>query len=231
MTLIRDRSSFSYRSLHGGVTYTFNVVMDASGNITIMNVVGPTASTAPCSTACATNLPEGVLEDMLEARGLVELLLSETEVTFGTLTFTGQTQQTASIPAGLLNNTNYRVAYTDPCGTVIYTENKTLLSFDAVVGVTYGSPTNPIDVQYSVLVHTAQNSPFGGSVTFTVADSGTKDVVFPTEVSTTSYRVLLTPDGFFVPRVINQTTTGFTIQLGHGLLGAETATVGFDVFV
>jgi hypothetical protein len=222
---------FSYCSFSGGISYTFDVVYDSNGLITIQNLQGPIASTAACSTACSTNIPEDVLEDMQDAKGLVELLLSETEVASGTLTFTGQTQQTAAIPAGVLNNTNYRVAYTDPCGTLITTENKTLLTFDAVVGVAYGTLADPIDVEYSVLVSTAQNSSFGGSVTFVVADAGQIVVSFPQAVPTTAYRVLLSPEGFFVPRVINKTLTSFTIELGHGLTGAETATVGFDVFV
>jgi hypothetical protein len=160
----------------------------------------------------------------------LELLLSETEVTSGTLVFTGQTSQTATIPAGLLNNTNYRVVYDPSCPTILTTSNKTLTSFDANAGVSLGTVGSPVNVGWSVLVSTSANSFFSGSATFTVADAGTKTITFPIVVANTSYRVLLSPEGFFVPRVINKTTIGFTIELGHGLTGAETVVVGYDVF-
>jgi len=228
--LVRTRSVFSFQSSAGGVTYTFDVVLDAQGIITIKNVQGPIASTAACSTACSTDIPEDVLEDMQEAKCLVELLMSVTEVASGQLVFTGQTQLTATIPAGVLNNTNYRVVYTDPCGTIITTENKTLVSFDAVVGVSYGTPADPVTVDYSVLVSTAQNSSFGGDVSFDAVTGPTVDVVFPEPVPCTAYRVVLSPDGFYVPRVIDKTVNGFTIELPFTPVGAETFVVGFDVF-
>lgn len=231
MSLVRTNSVFSFRSFAGSVSYTFDVVLDAQGLITVRNLQGPVATTAACSTACSTNIPEDVLDDIQDARGLIELLMSETEVVSGTLTFTGQTQQTVTFLAGLLNNTNYRVVYTSACTTLFITENKTLTGFDAVAGVAVGTVADPVTVDWSVLVSTASNSPFGGEVTFTPADAGEILVTFPVAVPTTAYRVVLFPDGFYVPRVINKTTTGFTIQLGHGLQGAETATVGFDVFV
>lgn len=230
MSLVRSQSVYSFRSFSGGVSYTFDVVVDAQGIVSVRNIRGPVASSVACSTACSTDIPEDVLDDIQDARGLVELIQAETEVASGTLTFTGQTQQSGSIAPGVLNNTSYRVLYTDPNGTLIYTENETLTSFDAVVGVTYGSVANPIDVDYSVLVSTAASSSFAGAVTFTAADSGEIDISFPQDVSTDAYRVLLSPDGFFAPRVIEKTVSGFTIELGHGLQGTETVTVGFDVF-
>jgi len=231
MSLVRTRAVFTYCSFSGGVSYTFDVVYDAQGLITITNIQGPIAGTSACSSACTSSIPEDVLEDMQLAKSLVELLMSVTEVASGTITFTGQTQNPGSIPIGVLNNTNYRVAYTSGCSVVFTTENKTLTSFDCVAGTVVGSIGTPVDVDYSVLVSTAQNSSFGGSVTFTVADAGQIIVTFPSAVPTTGYRVLLSPEGFFVPRVVNKTTTSFTIELGHGLQGAETAVVGFDVFV
>jgi len=232
MSLVRTQTVYSYCSFAGGVSYTFDIVVNAQGLLTVRNIQGPVATTAACSTACSTNIPEDVLDDIQDARGLVELLMSETEVASGTLVFTGQTQLPGIIPGGVLNNTAYRVAYTcAACSVLIITENKTLTSFDAVVGTPLGTIADPVDVDYSVLVTSAASSSFGGSVTFTVADAGQIDVSFPSVVTTTAYRVLLSPDGYYVPRVINKTTAGFTIELGHGLTGLETATVGFDVFV
>jgi hypothetical protein len=86
-------------------------------------------------------------------------------------------------------------------------------------------------VDYVVLVSTQQTSTTGGTVTFTDADGGQKIVTFVAPFSTSDYRVVLSPDGFFTASAINKTTTGFTIKIGYTLGIGDTADVGFDVFV
>jgi len=226
VSLTRVQSEFTYSSASGGLAYLFEVVVDAQGLTSVRNIRTPTGAISSSS-----SLPETVLDDMCAAKDIVELLVNENEVASGTLTFTGQSEQAVAIGAGVLNNADYRVVYTPPDSTLLVTESKTTTGFNAVVGVSYGSVPDPKDVDYSVLVSTAASSSMSGVLTFVVADAGTKTVTFPTAVSTASYRVILTPDGFFVPRVTTQTTLGFTVELGHGLLGAETAVVGYDVFV
>jgi len=68
-------------------------------------------------------------------------------------------------------------------------------------------------------------------LTFQDFDMGQKTVTFATPFTTTNYRVILTPDNFYVARVINKTKTGFTVELGYTLVTGDTAEVGFDVFV
>jgi len=226
VALTRIQSEFTFSSSSGGLSYTFEVVVDAQGLTTVRNIQTPTSS--GCS---SSSLPQSVVTDMCLAQDMVALLVDETEVDSGTLVFTGQTELPVSITPGTLNNTDYRVLYSPPDSTIFYTENKTTTSFDAVVGTAYGSVGDPKSVDYSVLVSTAASSATSGSVTFVAADAGSKEVLFSSAFSTDSYRVLLSPDGFFVPRVVNKTTLGFTIELGHTLVGAQTAVVGFDVFV
>jgi len=225
VTLARVQTVITYSSSGGGEEYLFDIVIDAQGLVTVRNIRGPTGS--PCS----TGLPDIVVDDIQEAKETTLLLVGETEVASGTLIFTGQTEQTATIPPGVLNNTAYRVLYTPPDSTQLRTENKTILDFDAVVGVAYGSVIDPKSVDYSVLVSTAATSSTSGFVTFTAGDASQKAVAFSSAFDTTAYRVLLSPDDFYPVRVINKAKTGFTIEIGIGLQGAETVTVGFDVFV
>jgi hypothetical protein len=225
VTLARVQTLVTYSSSGGGETYYFDVVIDAQGLVSVKNVRGPTG--APC----ATGLPDIVLDDMQEAKGITALLVGETEAASGTLTCVGQTEITEPVVPGTLNNTEYRVLYTPPDAVQFRTEDKTTTSFKAVVGVAYGSGSDPKLVPYSVLVATAQASTTGGTVTFVVADNSQKAIVFATALPTADYRVLLSPNGFFTARAIDKAKTGFTIELGHTLQGAETVTVGYDVFV
>lgn len=223
MALTLKQSEFTYSTSSGGQEYLFDVVVDEQGLVSVRNI--RTASGIECS----PTVPETVLDDIQTAKAIVEQLVSETTVTSGTVVFTGQTYQDVSIAAGVLNNTNYRVVYTTPDGTPIETINKTVTGFRANVGVAYGSPASPKSVDYVVLVSTQQASVTGATVTFTDADAGQKDITFASAFSTSAYRVILSPDGFFTARVINKATTGFTIELGYTLGVGETADVGYDV--
>lgn len=225
MAPARKQSVFTYSTSSGGQEYLYDIVIDQQGLISAKNI------RTESGMECTPEVPDAVLADIRTAIGLVEQLVTETTVTSGTLTFTGQTYQDVSIAAGVLNNTNYRVAYTTPDGTAITTTNKATTGFRADVGVAYGSPASPKTVDYVVLVATQQASTTSGTVTFTDADAGQKDVTFASAFSTDAYHVVLTPDGFFTARVINQATTGFTIELGYTLGAGETADVGYDVFV
>jgi len=171
------------------------------------------------------------MTDIREAMNLVTLLVSEDEAVGGDVTFTGEVSQTVTIAGGLLNDTDYRVAYTSSDGAVLTTENQTLTSFDVVAAEAYGSVLVPKVVSYSVLVKTVSTSSYSGVLTFEAADSGVKSVVFPSAAPTTSYRVILTPVGFFSAYTLTKAKTGFTVQIGHTLGALETVDVGYDVFV
>lgn len=226
MALTSQQTVVTYSSTTGSVVYLFDIVVDAQGNVFVRNIRSPKGLIQDPYTP----IPDSVLNDIEEAKGLTEQGMSETQVDSGTLTFTGQTQQTATIPAGVLNNTSYRVIYTTPDGTILQTTTKTLTSFIAVAPTTYGSVSDPKTVSYVVLVATQQASATGATLTFAAGES-VKAVTFVTAFETDQYRVMLSPDGFFVPRVTNQTKTGFMIQLPFTVPAAETVTVGYDVFV
>ena len=226
MALTRQQVVFTYNSASGGETYTFDIVVDAQGLISAKNILGPRGPISPTDT-----IPSSVLDDINTAKDTVNQVISETVVDTGTVIFTGQTSQAATVAAGVLNNTNYRVVYTTPDGTVLQTTGKTTTGFTAVAPTTYGSVAVPVTVSYEVLVATQQASTLGGTITITDADGGEVAVVFTTAMTSTNYRVVLTPNGFFTTRIINQLTTGFTVQIGYLLGAGESVTVGYDVFV
>jgi len=221
-------SEFTFRSTSGGADYFWEVVQDEQGLIQVRHIRAPTGLIRDT----VTGLPQTVVDDIDESVRLVQALVSETTAASGTLTFTGETFQDAVIAGGVLNNTEYRVIYSSPDNVLFTTTNKTTTGFRAETSTAYGSPSDPKDVDYTVLVATAQASTFSGTVTFTDAETtGQIAVAFGTAFATASYRVHLTPDDFVLARVIDKTTTGFTIELGVTMDTGQTLDVGYDVFV
>lgn len=227
MTLTRLQSRFSFKSVQGSSVYYFDVVVDAQSVVTVTNVQA--SSSFGTRTNCS--LPQSTFADVNDAVALVTDLVAESQVTSGSLIFTGETSQTAVVAPGVLNNTDYRVVYTPPDAIYIATENKSTTGFDAVVAAAYGSLTTPLTVPYVVMVSTFAASSYAGTLTFTVGDAGVIAVVFPVAMASATYRVVLSPEGFFDARVVNQTRNGFSVEIGYTLGIADTAIVGFDVFV
>jgi len=207
--------------------YYFDVVVDAQGLVSVKNIRGPLGLIADAY----TTLPQTVTDDIKVATELVSLIQLETEADSGTVSFTGQTSRPVTIAGGVLNNTNYRVAFTSPDGTVLWAENLTPTGFDATAASAYGTPLVPKVVAYSVLVKTAQTSDLSGVLSIADTDAGVKTVTFTTPLTTTNYRVLLEPLGCFDAHVSVKTKTGFTITLGHVPPVGTSVSVGYDVFV
>jgi hypothetical protein len=227
MASTRQQVVFTFSTASGGETYLYDVVVDAQSLVSVRNMRTPYG----LITDSATSLPDVVVGDMNDAKTLVTQLLAETQVDSGNLVFAGDVTKTATIAADVLNNTNYRVVYTTPDGTPLRTTDKTVTSFIAEAATTYGTAEVPITVGYVVLVAAQGTSPYNGTVTFEQADAGTKEVEFPSAMSTSAYHVILSPDGFFPVRVSARTRASFTLTLGYTLGEGETAVVGFDVFV
>ena len=225
MALSRQQSVFTYASSSGGQSYYFDIVVDGQGLVSARNIRSPQGAVD-----ASTSIPSSVLDDIETAKDLVQQLVSETEVDSGSLVFTGQTSQAATIAAGVLNNTNYRVVYTTPDATVLTTESKTTTGFSAVAPTAYGSVADPKTVGYVVLVATQQASATGGTLTITDADGSTKAVTFAAAFDSDAYRVILSEGDFFKAKVTNQTTTGFTVQLPFTVPTGGSVTVGYDVF-
>ena len=227
MPLQSLQSSFTYRSYAGTETYLFDVVVDGQGQTAVRNIRGPRGLIQDPN----TQIPQSVVDDMVEARTLATQSLSFAEAFSGTVTFTGEAQRTVTVPPGVLNNANYRVVYAPPDPVQFRTESKTANSFVALAGVTYGTGTDPKVVPYSILVATAQTSTFSGTVTFIDTDAGSKFVNLGNALQTTDYRVVVSPNGFFLVQAVDKTRAGFTLRLGFTLPVGGTVTVGYDVFV
>jgi len=225
MTLARQQSLFTYNSSSGGVTYYFDITVDAQGLITVGNIRS-SVGTDDCS-----SIPDTVLDDIQAAKLLVQQLVSETSVDSGILTFTGQTEQPIVFVPGDLNNVEYRVAYTTSDGTILTTEDKTILGCNAVVDSAYGTVAIPKTVNYVILVKTQQAGVTSGTLVFLPADAGVKTVTFSTPMTTEDYHVILSEEGFFVAALTSKNKAGFTVQLGYTVPTGQSASVGYDVFV
>ena len=68
-------------------------------------------------------------------------------------------------------------------------------------------------------------STINGTLTFVAAT--TSSVTFSTALSSTNYRVHLSPSDFVAVRVTSKLTTGFTVEVSSTFTG----TVGYDVFI
>jgi hypothetical protein len=68
-------------------------------------------------------------------------------------------------------------------------------------------------------------SSVNGELTFSAETE--KSITFSTPMTSTNYRVHLSPSDFIAARVTTQTTTGFTVQVNVTFTGS----VRFDVFV
>jgi len=229
MALTRQQSVHTYSSASGSQEYLFDVVVDAQGLVSVRNLRSPFGLIQDTS----TSLPQVVIDDMAAATELVTLLQLESEVDSGNIVFAGVTSVAVVIPGGTLNNTNYRVIYTTPDGTILQTTGKTITGFNAVAASVYGTIAAPVTVGYSVLAKTAQTSDLSGVMTIADTDAGSKAIVFTTPLATVNYRVLLEPRGFFDAHVPTATKlkTGFTIELGHVPPAGQSVDVGYDVFV
>lgn len=227
MALALRQSVHTYSSSSGGVEYLFDVIVDGQGLVSVRNVKSPNGLIQDPY----TSVPQSVVDDMNDAVGAVKTLASESEVASGQVIFNGVTEVDVVLPVGVLNNASYRVVFTPPDVIRIIATGKTAAGFTAEAAATYGTVAVPKTVGYSVLVAAAQQSTLSGIVTLAPADNGQKKVTFATALATDAYRVVLEELGFFDARVLSQTKSGFTVQIGHTLPVGGTADIGYDVFV
>ena len=228
MALGRVQSTFTYTSSSGGVSWTFDILVDSFGNASVKNIRSPRGLVTDSLTA----IPNLTVQDMNSALELAAVQSAEATIEDGTAEFTGTPTKTITL-AETLNSTNYHVAYQTYDGTTgLYTTSKTVSSF--VINVPfdeYGSAEVPLDVDWAVLIPVSNSVSLSGDATFTNADAGVVTVTFTTPLETDGYRVFLTPNGFFTATVLSQTRTYFQIQLGYSVASAETVTVGYNVFI
>lgn len=223
MALSRLQSVFTYQSSAGGQNYIFDIVVDAQSMLAVKNIRTPLG----LITDSITQVPASVTQDILDAMGVVELLVAESTAVSGTEIFSGQTTRSIVIAGGTLNNANYRVTLTSPDGTPLRVANKTTTGFDIVASSTYGTAGSTKAVAWAVLVSTVQASTFGGVLTYNAGDT-TQSVAFPAAVASANYRVLLEESDFFYATVANQTKTGFDVIISFDP-DPGSVTVGYDV--
>ena len=221
MALTRLQASSLYQSQVGQSKYTFVVQVDGSGLTAVRDIRGPNGLVQDPY----TTLPAQVVDDIYTAKGATDDLLAETSIVSGTVSLVAATSGSVVFVSPLAN-TNYRVALTfNPVGPTGYSVSKTINGFSFTLTSTYTGT-----VGYTVLQKASSTSGYSGTATFS---AGNLDyaVVFTQPTANADYRVVLTPNGFYPAGTINQTVNGFTIRLGIGLFGLQTASVGFDVFI
>ena len=220
MALTRLQSSALYQSQVGQYKYTFVVQVDGNGYVAVRDIRGPNGLVQDPF----TTLPSQAVDDIYAAKGQTIDLLAQTSITSGTVALVAATSGSVAFVAPL-DNTDYRVALTfDPVGPTGYTVSKTTTGFSFTLTSTYTGT-----VGYTVLQKASSASGYSGTATFS---AGNLDyaVVFTQPTANADYRVVLTPNGFYPAGVVDKSVNGFTVRLGIGLFGLQTASVGFDVF-
>jgi len=220
MALMRLQASSLYQSQVGQSKYTFVVQVDGNGLTSVRDIRGPNGLVQDPF----TTLPSQVVDDIYTAKGQTDDLLAETSLVSGNVSLVGAATGSVVFVTPLAN-TNYRVALTfNPVGPTGYTVSKTITGFSFVLSSTYTGT-----VGYTVFQKASSASGYSGTATFS-AGSLDYAVVFTQPTATADYRVVLTPNGLYPAGVVNRTVNGFTVRLGIGLFGLQTASVGFDVF-
>lgn len=220
MALMRLQSSSLYQSQVGQSKYTFVVQVDGNGLSAVRDIRGPNGLVQDPF----TTLPSQVVDDIYAAKGQTADLLAETSLVSGTVALVASATGSVSFVTPL-DNTNYRVALTfNPAGPTGYTVSKTTAGFSFILSNTYTGT-----VGYTVFQKASSASGYSGTATFS---AGVLDyvVTFTQPTANADYRVILSPDGLYPATVVAKTVNGFTVRLGIGLFGLQTASVGFDVF-
>lgn len=220
MALMRLQSSSLYQSQIGQSKYTFVVQVDGNGLSAVRDIRGPNGLVQDPF----TTLPSQVVDDIYAAKGQTADLLAETSLVSGTVALVASATGSVSFVTPL-DNTNYRVALTfNPAGPTGYTVSKTTTGFSFILSNTYTGT-----VGYTVFQKASSASGYSGTATFS---AGVLDyvVTFTQPTANADYRVILSPDGLYPATVVAKTVNGFTVRLGIGLFGLQTASVGFDVF-
>jgi len=125
------QSEFVYQS---GVTpdiYTFTIVSDSLGNISVRDIQDPYGFVI----SPYTQIPQSVTDDITASMGQVETILALTSAVNGNLTFTAETEKSVTF-AQAFSTTDYRVQITSDVFAPFRITNKTVLGFTVQAGST-----------------------------------------------------------------------------------------------
>ena len=125
------QSEFVYRSGTSPDIYTFTIVSDSQGNISVRDIQDPYGFVI----SPYTQIPQSVTTDIGSAMTQVETILALTSAVNGTLTFAAETEKTVTF-AEAFSNTNYRVQTTSDVFAPFRITNKTVLGFTVQAGST-----------------------------------------------------------------------------------------------
>lgn len=125
------QSEFVYRSGTSPDIYTFTIVSDSQGNISVRDIQDPYGFVI----SPYTQIPQSVTTDIGSAMTQVETILALTSAVNGTLTFAAETEKTVTF-AEAFSNTDYRVQTTSDVFAPFRITNKTVLGFTVQAGST-----------------------------------------------------------------------------------------------
>jgi len=125
------QSEFVYRSGTSPDIYTFTIVSDSMGNISVRDIQDPYGFVL----SPYTLIPQSVTTDIDTAMAQVETILALTSAVNGTLTFTAETEKSVTF-ASAFADTNYRVQTTSDVFAPFRITNKTVLGFTIQAGAT-----------------------------------------------------------------------------------------------
>jgi hypothetical protein len=125
------QSEFVYRSGTSPDIYTFTIVSDSQGNISVRDIQDPYGFVI----SPYTQIPQSVTTDIGSAMAQVETILALTSAVNGTLTFTAETEKSVTF-AEAFSDTSYRVQVTSDVFAPFRITNKTVLGFTVQAGST-----------------------------------------------------------------------------------------------
>ena len=125
------QSEFVYRSGTSPDIYTFTIVSDSQGNLSVRDIEDPYGFVI----SPYTLIPQSVTDDINDAMGQVETILALTSAVNGTLTFTAETEKAVTF-AEAFADTSYRVQVTSDVFAPFRITNKTVLGFTVQAGST-----------------------------------------------------------------------------------------------
>ena len=125
------QSEFVYRSGTSPDIYTFTIVSDSLGNISVRDIQDPYGFVI----SPYTQIPQSVTTDIGSAMAQVETILALTSAVNGTLIFTAETEKSVTF-AEAFSDTSYRVQVTSDVFAPFRITNKTVLGFTVQAGST-----------------------------------------------------------------------------------------------
>ena len=142
MALTRFKTESTYTSLTSlGEQFSFTVVQDLSGVISVRNIVSPTGSLDDAF----VELPQEVTDDIATAMAQLEDMMASSSVS-GTLSFDGEASKEVVFETAL-NSDSYRVHLAIGDFIPMRVVSKTVAGFTVELGTTYTG-----DVGYDVMV-------------------------------------------------------------------------------